>query len=108
MTPFVIVLIIGFVLHVAVGVITHTPADDSAPQRWRAWHSFLTGVLTTGLIVAVIVGFYLAGNIVLPFWPLLLTADLLTAAVRLWRHRQRVQERRAIQALFERPSHGEA
>ncbi|MFI2620479.1 hypothetical protein [Streptomyces sp. NPDC018584] len=108
MTPFVIVLIVGFVLHVAVGAIIRTPEEEHATLRWKTWHSFLTGLLTTGVILAVVVGFYVATHVLLPFWALLLAADLLAAGYRLRRHSQRVQERRAIQSLYDHPSHGEA
>lgn len=108
MSPILIVLIVGFILHTIIGTLTRTPEEDNAPLRWKSWHSFLSGLLTTGAIVAVIVGFYLATHVMLPFWALLLAADLLTAVYRLWMHRQRVQERRTIQNLFDHPSHGEA
>lgn len=107
MTPLIIVLIVGVVLHTIVGVITRTPEEDQTPLRWKTWHSLLTGATSTAVIVAVTVGYYLAAGVMLPFWALLLAVDVLTLAWRLCKHRQRIQERRAIQALFDRPSLGE-
>jgi hypothetical protein len=42
-----------------------------------------------------------------PIWVLLAVSDALTIAWKLHRHRTRTSERKALQALFERPSFGE-
>lgn len=107
MSPFVIVLIAGMVLHTIVGVITRTPEEDQTPLRWKAWHTFLAGLAATAVIIAVMVGYYLATGVLLPYWALLLAADVLTLSWKVWRHRQRVRELRALQGLFDRPSLGE-
>jgi len=107
MTPLLIVLAVGIVLHTIVGLITGTPEEDQTPLRWKAWHTFLTGLASTALIVAVAVGYHLATGVLLPFWALVLAVDLLTVAWKLVKHRQRVAERRALRSLFERPSLGE-
>jgi uncharacterized BrkB/YihY/UPF0761 family membrane protein len=106
-TPFVIVLIVGVVLHTIVGLITRTPEEDHTPFRWKAWHTFITGLLSTALIVAVWVGYAVTTGNTLPFWSLVLSADLITLGWKLWKHRQRVAERRSLQSLFDRPSLGE-
>jgi 4-hydroxybenzoate polyprenyltransferase len=106
-TPLIIVLVVGVVLHTIVGVITRTPEEDHTPLRWKTWHSLLTGFVSTTVIVAVTVGYYLASGIWLPFWALVLAVDVLTLGWKVWKHRKRIQERRAIQALFDRPSLGE-
>jgi high-affinity Fe2+/Pb2+ permease len=107
-SPFVIVLAVGVVLHTIVGVITRTPEEDQTPLRWKAWHTFLTGLASTALIVAVVIGYHLATGVMLPFWALLLAVDLLTLGWKLREHHKRVQERQALKSLFDRPSHGEA
>lgn len=107
MSPLIIVLILGVVFHTLVGVITRTPEDDQTPLRWQAWLTFLIGLASTAALVALAVGYRLATGIMLPFWTLVLAADLVTIAWKLWRHRQRVQERRHLQSLFDKPSLGE-
>lgn len=107
MTPFIIVLAVGVILHTIVGVITRTPEEHQTPLRWKCWHTFLAGLVSTTAIVAVVVGYYLATGVMLPFWVLLLAVDLLTVGWKLWKHQQRVQERRALQGLFDQPSLGE-
>lgn len=107
MSPFVIVLIAGMVLHTIVGVITRTPEQDQTPIRWKAWHTFLAGIVSTAVIIAVMIGYYLVTGIVLPYWALLLATDLLTLAWKVRKHWQRVRELRALQGLFDQPSLGE-
>lgn len=107
MTPLLIVLAAGIVLHTIVGIITRTPEEDHTPLRWKAWHTFLTGLASTALIVAVAIGYYLATGVLLPFWALVLAVDLLTVGWKLAKHRQRMAERRSLQSLFDRPSLGE-
>jgi hypothetical protein len=106
-SPLVIVLIVGVILHTIVGVITRTPEEDQTPLRWKMWHTFLTGLLSTAVLVAIAIGYYLATGIMLPFWTLILAADVVTLTWKLWKHQQRVQERRALQGLFDQPSLGE-
>ncbi|WP_461712189.1 hypothetical protein [Streptomyces sp. DSM 41013] len=107
MSPLIIVLIVGVILHTIVGVITRTPEEDQAPFRWRLWHTFLTGLLSTVGIVAVWVSYAVSTGSTLPFWTLVLAVDLVTLAWKVWKHRQRVAERRSLQSLFDRPSLGE-
>ncbi|MGP3737960.1 hypothetical protein ACTWJ9_33155 (plasmid) [Streptomyces sp. GDS52] len=107
MIPVLIVLIVGVVLHALVGVITRTPEDDQTPLHWQAWLTFLAGLASTAALVALAVGYRLATGVMLPFWTLILAADLFTLAWKLWKHRQRVAERRSLQSLFDRPSLGE-
>lgn len=107
MTPLIIVLAVGVALHTLVGVITRTPEDDQTPLHWQAWLTFLAGLTSTVALVALAVGYSLATGVMLPFWTLILAADLFALAWKLWKHRQRVQERRALQDLFDRPSSGE-
>lgn len=108
MTPLTIVLIAGVILHTVVGVATRTPEEDQTTLRWKCWHSFLVGLASTAVIVAVLVGYYLAAGVLLPFWSLVLAVDILTLAWKLWKHRQRIQERRSLQSLFDRPTLGES
>jgi L-asparagine transporter-like permease len=107
-SPLLIVLAVGIVLHTIAGILTRTPEEDQTPLRWKAWHSLLTGLVSTALMVAVIIGYYLATDVLLPFWTLVLAADLMTLAWKLAKHHQRVKERRALQELFDKPSPGEA
>ncbi|WP_055693239.1 hypothetical protein [Streptomyces prasinopilosus] len=108
MTPLIMALVVGVILHTLVGIITRTPEDDQTPLHWQAWLTFLVGLTSTAAIVVIAVGSRLAAGFMLPFWALILAADLLTLAWKLWKHRQRVAERRSLQSLFDRPSHGEA
>lgn len=107
MNPFIIVLITGVVLHTIVGVITQTPEEDQTQLRWKVWHTFLAGVASVAVIAAVMAGYYLAAGVWLPYWSLLLASDVLTLSWKVWKHRQRVREMRALQGLFDRPSLGE-
>ncbi|MFD9249589.1 hypothetical protein [Streptomyces bottropensis] len=107
MTPLIIVLIVGVVLHTVVGVVVRTPEEDQTLLRWKAWHTFLTGLASAAIMVAVVVGCYLATKVMLPFWALLLAVDVLTMGWKLWKHRQRIMERRFLQSLLDRPSFGE-
>lgn len=107
MTPLVIVLIIGVVLHTTVGLITRTPEEDRSPLRWKTWHSLLAGLASTAVIVAVVIAYQLATGVLLPFWALVLTADLLMLGWKLWKHQQRRAERQALQSLFDQPAHRE-
>lgn len=107
MTPLIIVLIVGVVLHTIVGVATRAPEEDQLLLRWKTWHTFLTGLASTAVIVAVIVAYYLATGVMLPFWALVLAADVLTVGWKLWKHRQRLLERRTLQSMFDRPTLGE-
>lgn len=106
--PLVIVLIVGVILHTIVGVLTRTPEQDQTPLRWKCWHTFLAGLASTAVIVAVVVGYYLATRVILPFWAFVLAVDVLTVAWKLRQHWQRVQERRALKNLLDRPSFGES
>jgi hypothetical protein len=108
MTPFIIVLAIGFILHTAVGFITRTPEQDRSPLRWRAWHIFLAGLASGAVTIAAWIGYWAATGTVLPYWALLLAADVLTAVWQLVQHHKRQQERRALQTLFELRSFGES
>jgi len=106
-TPFIIVLAVGFVLHTAVGFITRTPEQDRTPLRWRAWFTFLAGAVSAAVTLAVWFGYWAATGVFLPYWALLLTADVLTVVWQLVQHRKRQRERRSLQSMFERPSFGE-
>lgn len=107
MTPFIIVLAIGFILHTTVGFITRTPEQDRAPLRWRAWHTFLAGLASGAVTIAIWIGYWAATGTILPYWALLLAADVLTAAWLLVQHRKRQRERSSLQSMFDRPSFGE-
>ncbi|MEW2402182.1 hypothetical protein [Streptomyces sp. NPDC046862] len=107
MTPLVIVLIAGFALHTAVGFITRTPEDDPTSLHWQALHAFLIGLGTTAVCVAVAACYFLATAMRLPFWPLLLTADLITTGLKLRLHLIRQRQRNAVKAQFDRASLGE-
>lgn len=105
MTP--VVIIAGSVLHALVGLYTRTPEEKQTPLQWKAWHTFLAGLVSTITVLAVMACCYLASGVLLPFWAFLLTADLLTVGWKLWKHQQRRAELRALRDLFDRPSLGE-
>jgi tetrahydromethanopterin S-methyltransferase subunit C len=106
-SPLIIVLIVGVVLHTIVGVITRTPEEDQTPLRWKCWHTFLIGLGSVAVILAVMAGYYMATGVLLPYWALLLATDVLTLGWKLRKHQQRVRERSALQNMFDRPSLGE-
>ncbi|MFC9891527.1 hypothetical protein [Streptomyces pilosus] len=108
MTPLLIVLAAGAVLHTIVGLITRTPEDDHTPLRWKAWHTFLAGIVSGAVILAAAIGWYAATGVLLPFWSLVAAADVLTVGWKLVQHRRRIAEQRSLQSLFDRPSLGEA
>lgn len=107
MTPFIAVLIAGSVLHAITNWITRTPEDDQSPYRWKLWHTFLAGLVSTGALVVIAVLIWLTTSILVPFWAVLLAADLLTVGWKLRQHQHRIRERQALQALLDRPSYGE-
>ncbi|MFM9780424.1 hypothetical protein [Streptomyces scabiei] len=105
MNPITNVLILGVALHTIVGVITRTPEADHTPLRWKAWHSFLVGMVSAAAIAAVAFLVWLATGIWPPFWAMLLAVDLGTVAWKLRKHQIRVRQRKALQHLFDRPSY---
>lgn len=107
MTPLIIVLAIGVLLHTLVGVAVRAPEEDQTQLRWRAWHTFLTGLASTAIMAGIVVGCHQATGVRLPFWAVVLAVDVLTLGWKLWKHRRRLLERRALQSLFDRPSLGE-
>lgn len=107
MTPLVIVLIVGVILHTIVGVLTRTPEEDQTPRRWKLWHTAVAGFVS-GIFIAIVAALiWIAAGAFPPLWALLAASDVLTIAWKLNRHRTRASERKGLQDLFERPSFGE-
>jgi hypothetical protein len=106
-TPIVIVLIAGALAHGTVSYLTRTPEEDQTPHRWKLWHTAVAGFVSGILIVTVAALIWVATGTFPPIWVLLAVSDALTIAWKLHRHRTRTSERKALQALFERPSFGE-
>lgn len=107
MTPIIIVLIAGALAHGAASYLTRTPEEDQTPHRWKLWHTAVAGFVSGILIVTVAALIWVATGTFPPIWVLLAVSDALTIAWKLHRHRTRSSERKALQALFERPSFGE-
>jgi uncharacterized BrkB/YihY/UPF0761 family membrane protein len=106
-TPILIVLIAGVVAHTIVGVITRTPEEDQTPLRWKAWHSFIVGLASTAVLATIVVLYAVLTGVMLPFWTLILAADVITLGWKLHQHYQRTRERRALKNLMDRPAFGE-
>lgn len=107
MPAIVIVLIAGVIAHTIVGVITRTPEQDQTPLRWKTWHTFLVGLVSTlGLVTMAVLCAVVTGTMP-PLWSVFLAADVITLGWKLRQHQQRVQERRHLKNLLERPSYGE-
>jgi len=106
-TAIILVLIAGALAHGTVSYLTRTPEEDQTPRRWKLWHTAVAGVVSGILMAIVATLIWSATGTFPPLWALLAASDVLTIAWKLNRHRTRTSERKALQALFERPSFGE-
>lgn len=107
MTPLLIVILAGVIAHTIVGMITRTPEENHAPLRWKAWHSFLVGIISAMATVTAVIVIYLATGTLVPYWVVVAVADLIALGWKLRQHHQRILERRSLQSLFEQPAAGE-
>lgn len=107
MTAIILVLLAGALAHGTVSYLTRTPEEDQTPRRWKTWHTIVTGIVSTILMAIAAALIWVATGTFPPVWALLAVSDAITIGWKLNRHRTRTSERRALQALFERPSFGE-
>lgn len=108
MTPYLIVVLAGVVLHTIVGAYTRTPEDEHTALGWRTWHTVILSLLTMAAMTSLGIVVWLATGLLLPAWALLATADGLALAWKIHRHHRRVVERRTLQSLYDQPALGEA
>jgi hypothetical protein len=105
--PLAVVIIAGLLAHTIVGTITRTPDDHHTPLHWKAAHSLLAGAVAGLATAGAAVVLWAGMGVLVPYWALYAAADLVSIGGRLWRHRERLRERRTLEALYEQSAFGE-
>ncbi|MEV8544555.1 hypothetical protein [Streptomyces sp. NPDC051572] len=88
----------------SVVLATRTPEEAEIPLRWKAWHTLLAAVVSGALAVGIAALTWLATGVMLPLWLILITANAVAVGCKLRKHRHRIRERTALQALLDRSS----
>jgi Flp pilus assembly protein TadB len=101
MSIIVFELICVAILNRSVVLATRTPEEAQIPLRWWAWHTFLASLTSAALAVGVAVLIWLSTGVMLPFWLILITANAVAVGWKLRKHRHRIRERTALQALLD-------